>query len=91
MFQEVAELIECRQFATAFVTGIQGQNPMIVHRRMQEQIAQILGEDAHRVGFSPIGQFAACFALQAGEDQTREGIAGAAAEIIGMRMVGRNE
>ena len=89
--QHVAELVERGQLATALETGIDGQHAAVVDRRLEEQVAEIAGEDADGVRLGPIGQFAAGLALQRGQDQAGQRIAGAAAEIIGMRMAGRHE
>ena len=89
--EQVAELVERRQLAAAAKTGIDRQQAVVVDRRLQEQVAKILGEHAHRVRLGVVGQLAADFALQAGQNQAAERVAGAAAEVIGMGMLRRNE
>ena len=89
--EHVAELVERRQLAAALEARIDRQHAAVVDRRLQEQIAEIAGKNAHGVRLGPIGQFAAGLALQGGQDQAAEGVAGAAAQIVGMRMPGRHE
>ncbi len=89
--EHVAELVQRGQLAAALETGIDGQHAAVVDRRLQEQIAEIAGEDADGVRLGPIGQLAAGLALQGGQDQAAQGVAGAAAEVVGMRMAGRHE
>ena len=89
--QQVAELVERGQFAAALEAGIDRQEAMVVDRRLQEQIAEVLGKNAHGVDLGPIGQLAADVPLQAGQDQACQGVAGAAAEIVGVRVFGRHE
>ncbi len=74
MRKQVAELVERGQFATAFEAGIQGQNATLANRRLQQQLAQVAGENLDGVNLGPIGQLAADFSFQAGQDESREGI-----------------
>ena len=88
--QDGAELVQGNEFAAALEARIDGQNAAVADGRLQQKIAQILGEDPHGVGLRAIGQLAAHFALQAGEDKPGERIPGTSAEEGGMRMLRRN-
>ena len=91
VIEQIAELVEGRQLAAALESGIDRQDAMVMDGRLQQQIAQILGEHTHRVGFGPVGQLAADFPLQAGQNQAGQRIARAAAQIIGVGMARRND
>ena len=64
--QQIAELVERGQFAAAAEPGIDGQYAVVVDRRLQEKVAEILGEDVDRVRLGPVGQFAADLPFEAG-------------------------
>ena len=51
--EHVAELVQRGQLATALETGIDGQHAAVVDRRLQEQVAEIAGEDADGVRSRP--------------------------------------
>ena len=88
--QHVAEFVQRRQFAAAAEPGVDGQNPAVVYGRLQQQFAQIPGKHLHRVQLGVIGQFAAYFPFQAGNDQPIEGVAEPSAQKFRMRMPRRD-
>ena len=71
MFQNIAELVQRHQLATALEARVDGQHAMVAHRRLQQQIAEILGKHSDRMRLGPIGQLAANFPFQARQDQPR--------------------
>ena len=75
VIEHVAELIQGHQFAAALETRIERQQAAIAHRRLEQQVAEIAGEHAYRVGFGLLGHLAAGFAIQAGKDQPHQGVA----------------
>ena len=75
VIEQVAELVERRQLAAALESGIDRQNALVMDRGLQQEIPQVLGEHAHRVRFGPVGQFAADFPLQAGQNQPIQRVA----------------
>ena len=91
MVEQVAEFIEHGQLAAALEARIDGQHPAAAHRRLQQQIAQIPGEHLDGMRFGQIGQLAADFAFEAGQHQPRQRVAHAAAQKLGVRMLGRHE
>jgi hypothetical protein len=88
VLQHVAELVQGRQLAAVLEARVDRQQAPVADRRLQEQVPQVLGEDFHRMGFRPLGQLPADLALQAGKDQPCQGVAGTAAEQIGVRVTG---
>ena len=85
--QYVAELVHGGQLAAAAEPRIDGQHAAVAHRRLQQQLAEIAGEDLNRVGLGPFGQLAAHLTLQAGHQQTVQGVPQAAAQEFGVRMI----
>ena len=91
LIQQIAELIDRRQFAAALESWIDRQHPPPAHRRQQQQVSQILREHHHRVRFGRFGHFAANFPLQAREHQPLQSVAGTAAQEFHVRMIGRRK
>ena len=89
--EQFAELIENRQFAAAAEPRIDRQHPPAMHGRLQQQIPQIANEHVHRMVLGLVGQFAAEFAFQVGNDQPRQCVADALLEESGMRMIGLDQ
>src|SRR5438105_3998392 len=68
-------------------TGIDGEHAPTLQRRLEQETAQVLGEYFHRVVLGTLGQFAANFALQAGEQQPGQSVLGHLVQELGVRMV----
>ena len=86
MIQQIAELVQHGQLAAAAESGIDGHHSMSPQRRLQQQLAQVLCEDLHRVGFRTLRQFSPDLPFDAGDNQTRQGIVQSAAEQLGVRV-----
>ena len=74
LVEEVAATVEHSDLATRAESGIDGQDDLLGNRRLEQQAAQVLGEDVDGVLLGTVGQVAADLSLHAGQDQPVEGI-----------------
>ena len=63
---------------------VDGQDDLLGDRRLEQQAAQVAGEDVDGVPLGHLGQVAADLALQAGQQQAVEGVEGRGPEEVGV-------
>ena len=86
LVEQVAAPIEHGHLAARPEPRVDGQDDLLGNRRLQEQPAQVLGEDLDGVLLGPLGQIAANLAFHAGQDQAVEGVDRGRAKQLGLRM-----
>ena len=69
VFEQLAGLVEHRDLAAGAEAGVDGQHLLAADRRLEQQAAQVAGEDVDGVLLGALGQFAADLALQAGQER----------------------
>jgi len=91
VFEGRAALVDHHRLAAALESGVEGEHAAAGHGGLEEQVPQVAGEHTHGVRLTKLGHLPAEFAFQARHHEPGEGIADAAAEKLGMRMVDRHE
>ncbi len=84
--EDIAEFIQGHHLAAALEAGVDGQHSLAPRRLLEEQFAEIADEDLDGVFLRLFGLFAAGFALQAGNEQTGQGVSHALTQKLRMRM-----
>jgi hypothetical protein len=74
MIKEIAPLVKHGNLAAGPEAGIDRHHDLIGNRGLQQEAAQVAGEDLHGMFFGGFRQVAANLALHAGKDETIEGI-----------------
>ena len=86
LIEQTAATVEHGHLATGAETGVDGQHDLFGDRRLEQQAAEVFGEDLDGVLLGPIAQVTSDFALHAGEDEAVQGIDGGRAEKLGVGM-----
>ena len=91
LVDELAAGVEHGDLAAALEPGIDGHDDLLGDRRLEEQAAQVSGEDLDGVLLGGLGEVATDLALHAGEDQPVEGVDGGGMEEVVLRMAFERE
>jgi hypothetical protein len=89
--KHIPEFVQGGQFAPAPESRVHRQNAAIPDRRLQQQLAQIAGENLDRVQLGPFRQLAPHLAFQAGKQQSAERVPQAVPQELGMGMIRTNQ
>ncbi len=84
-------LVQRRHLAAGAEAGVDGQHAPAAQRRGQQQAAQVPREHADGVRLGAHRQFLADLALQAGQQQPRQGVNRHGAQEVGVRVVGQRQ
>ncbi len=76
LFEQVAVAVEHRDLAAGAEAGVDRQDDLRRDRRLEQQAAEVPGEDVDGVPLGQLGQVAADLALHAGQEQAVEGVDG---------------
>ena len=88
VLEQVARLVEGGDLAAGAEAGVDGQYAPAAQRRLQQQAAEVAGEDGDRVVLGPLGQVAADFPFQGRQQQPRQCVLKDRQEPVAVRMVG---
>ena len=91
LVEEVAAGVEHGDLAAGPEPGVDRQDDLLGDRRLEQQAAQVAGEDLDGVLLGGLGQVAADLALHAGQDQAVQGVDGGGAEQVGLGMALQRE
>ena len=88
LVEQLAAGVEHGDLAAVLEPGIDRQDDLLGDRRLEQQAAQVAGEDLDGVLLGGLGQVATDLALHAGQDQPVEGIDGGGVEqvVLGMAL-----
>ena len=84
-------LVQGRDLAAGAEAGVDGQHAAAAQRRLQQQAAQVRAKTLTAWASARFGQLAADLALQAGQQQPGQGVAGHVLQEVGVRMVGQRQ
>ena len=80
VIEQVAVRVEHGDLAAGSESGVDGQHDLLGDRRLEQQAAEVPGEDLDGVLLGGLGEVAADLALHAGQDQPVQGVDGRGAE-----------
>ncbi len=91
VFEEVAVSVEHGDLAAGAEAGVDRQDGLAGDRRLEQQAAEVPGEDIDGVLLGHLGQVAADLAFEAGQEQAVEGVEGGGGEEVAVRVVFQRE
>ena len=91
MLEQVAVAVEHGDLAAGAEAGVDRQDDLLGDRRLEQEAAEVPGEDVDGVPLGHLGQVAADLALHAGQEQAVERVDGRGAEELGLRVAFQRE
>ena len=82
--EEVAVPVQDGDFAAGAEAGVERQHHLVQDGRLEQEAAQVPGEDVDGVPLGEFGQVATDLAFHAGQEQTFESVGGRGAEEVGV-------